>query len=86
METLKDHPQEIYLASRDAQEISDYLMERGRMQEHVREESVQDRQSREPNGGQVGAGPDRSMEREQLPDRNSSSGAAESALAGKGRG
>ena len=33
VKTLKDHPQEIYLASRDAQEISDYLMERGRMVE-----------------------------------------------------
>ena len=66
VETLKDHPQEIYLASRDAQEISDYLMERGRMQEHVREESVQDRQSREPNGGQASVGPDRSVDREPL--------------------
>ena len=33
VQTLKDHPQEIHLASRDAQEISDYVMERGRMQE-----------------------------------------------------
>ena len=37
VKTLKDHPQEIYLASRDAQEISDYLMERGRMREAGRE-------------------------------------------------
>ena len=34
VKTLQDHPQEIYLASRDAQGISDYLMERGRMLEH----------------------------------------------------
>ena len=33
VQTLKDHPQEIYLASRDAEQISDYLMERGRMAE-----------------------------------------------------
>ena len=33
VKTLRDHPQEIYLASRDAQEISDYVMERGRMRE-----------------------------------------------------
>ena len=33
VKTLKDLHQEIYLASRDAQRISDYLMERGRMVE-----------------------------------------------------
>ena len=33
VQALKDHPQEIHLASRDAQEISDYVMERGRMRE-----------------------------------------------------
>ena len=48
VETLKDHPQEIYLASRDAQGMSDYLMERGRMIEHSREACVQDRPSQEP--------------------------------------
>jgi len=30
VKTLQDHPQEIHLASRDAQLISDYVMERGR--------------------------------------------------------
>jgi len=34
VQTLRDHPQEIYLASRDAEQISDYLMERGRMVEY----------------------------------------------------
>lgn len=55
VKTLKDHPQEIYLASRDAQGISDYLMERGRMLEQERE-SVQDRQVSEPDRQQMNAG------------------------------
>ena len=38
MQALRDHPQEIYLASRDAEQISDYLMERGRMVERGRGE------------------------------------------------
>ena len=38
VQALRDHPQEIYLASRDAEQISDYLMERGRMVEHGRGE------------------------------------------------
>ena len=33
VKTLQDHPQEIHLASRDAQLISDYVMERGRARE-----------------------------------------------------
>ena len=54
VKTLKDHPQEIYLASRDAQGISDYLMERGRMLEQERE-SVQERQISEPDRQQMNA-------------------------------
>ncbi len=38
VQALRDHPQEIYLASRDAEQISDYLMERGRMVERGRGE------------------------------------------------
>ena len=55
VKTLKDHPQEIYLASRDAQGISDYLMERGRMLEQERE-SVQERHISEPDRQQMNAG------------------------------
>ena len=54
VKTLKDHPQEIYLASRDAQGISDYLMECGRMLEQERE-SVQERQISEPDRQQMSA-------------------------------
>jgi len=67
VKTLQDHPQEIYLASRDAQGISDYLMERGRTLEHVREEGAQDRQHREPGRSQANVGPDLSMDRERPP-------------------
>ena len=40
VQTLRDHPKEIYRASRDAQDISDYLMERGRVLEHGRDDAV----------------------------------------------
>jgi hypothetical protein len=64
VQTLRDHPQEIYLASRDAQGISDYLMERGRMLEQGREASVQDRQASELNMRQTNVGTDLSVNRE----------------------
>ncbi|MDE0107914.1 MAG: zincin-like metallopeptidase domain-containing protein [Bryobacterales bacterium] len=67
VKTLQDHPQEIYLASRDAQGISDYLMERGRMLEQVREEGVQDRQHGEPDRSEANVGPDLGMDREHPP-------------------
>ena len=64
VETLKDHPQEIYLASRDAQGMSDYLMERGRMIEHSREASVQVRQSQEPDARQGNTDSDLDIQRD----------------------
>jgi len=64
VKTLRGHPQEIYLASRDVQGISDYLMERGRMLEQGREESVQDRQLSEPTGREASLGSGRSVDRE----------------------
>ena len=59
VKTLQDHPQEIYLASRDAQRISDYLIERGRMLEQVREKSVV---GREQGGRQANTGLDLSVD------------------------
>jgi len=67
VKTLRDHPQEIYLASRDAQGISDYLMERGRMLEQGRDESVQDRQMSEPGGLPANEGPGLGIDREHPP-------------------
>jgi len=39
VKTLQDHPQEIYLASRDAQAISDYVLERGKLLEKLPDEA-----------------------------------------------
>lgn len=66
VKTLRDHPQEIYLASRDAQDISDYIMERGRMIEHTREGAERDQQREEPRdiasgGAGLGADPERAV-------------------------
>ena len=37
IQTLKDDPREIYRASKDAQDMSDYLLDRGREHRHGRE-------------------------------------------------
>ena len=67
VKALQDRPQEIYLASRDAQGISDYLMQRGRMLEQAREEGARDREHGEPGRSRADPGPGLGMGRERPP-------------------
>ncbi len=56
IQALKEDPREIYRASKDAQDMSDYLLERGRVREQGREERAE---ARVPASPVAGSGRDR---------------------------
>ena len=60
IQALKDDPQEIYRASKDAQDMSDYLLDRGREHHKGREERAEARvpgSARDRDGRPTLAGP-----------------------------